>query len=235
MARPYELIPGNCYFLLNYYDEDLKVPFITTYLFEREAKGENDEKVWLFREPITEEAQQQSDAPVTAIREDQVYQVLDLDGLIRSLGELVHLHPLAPVPRAAPGSLDPRTDIPELNGFAEKVLGFEGRRSVTMTIRHTDDGFSIGRNEGGVYASFFLKAHLEAQTEHEIRAVFAALGVVPVEDYLSQHDRVRVLTYPLPAEEESLELLAKKLLLDVYRMRQRDGLEIIWNDFEQSR
>ena len=84
MARPYELIPGNCYFLLNYYDEDLKVPFIRTYLFEQEAEGENDEKLWLFREPITEEEQQQSDAPeVTAIREDQLYQVLDLDGLIK--------------------------------------------------------------------------------------------------------------------------------------------------------
>lgn len=233
MARPYELIPGNCYFLLNFYDEDLKVPFISTYLFEREAKGENDEKMWLFREPITDEAQQQPDAPaVTAIREDQIYQVLDLDGLIKSLGELVHLHPFAPVPKAASGSLDPRTDIPELNGFAEKVLGVEGRRSVTMTIRHTDDGFSIGRNEAGVYAGFFLKAHLEAQTEREIRAVFAALGVQPGEDYLSQHGRVRVLTYPLPAEEESVEMLAKKLLLDVYRMRQRDGLELSWNDFE---
>jgi len=233
MARSYELVPGNCYFLLNYYDEDLKVPFINTYLFEREAKGENDEKLWLFRQPISEEEQQLSDAPViTAIREEQLYQILDLDGLIKSLGELVHLHPLAPVPKVAPGSLDPRADIPELNGFAEKVLGFEGRRSVSMTIRHTDDGFSIGRNEAGVYASFFLKVHLEAQTEREIRAVFSALGLPPGEDYLSQHGRVRVLTYPLPAEEESVEMLAKKLLLDVYRMRQRDGLELSWNDFE---
>ena len=79
------------------------MPFIRTYLFEQEAEGENDEKLWLFREPITEEEQQQSDAPeVTAIREDQLYQVLDLDGLIKSLGELVHLHPLQPSPKVAP-------------------------------------------------------------------------------------------------------------------------------------
>lgn len=232
MARPYELVPGNCYFLLNYYDEDLKVPFIRTYLFERKAEGESDEKLWLFREPTTEEEQQPEGSVITAIREDQLYQVLDFDGLVKSLGELVHLHPLVPLPKSAAGSLEPRSDIPELDGVAEKVLGFEGRRSLTMTIRYTDDGFSIGRSEAGLYASFFLKVLLEAQLELGIRAVFSALGIAPSQDHLSQDGRVRALTYPLPAEEESLELLAKKLLLDAYRMQQRDGLELTWNEFE---
>jgi hypothetical protein len=219
--------------LLNYYDDDLKVPFISTYLYEKEAEGDSDEKLWLFREPITEEEQQQSDAPViTAIGEEQLYQVLDLNGLIKSLGELVHLHPLRPLPKLAPRSLEPRAEIPELDGVAEKVLASEGRYSVTLTIRHTDNGFSIGRNEAGVYAGFFLKAYLDAQLESEIRASFAALGIVPGQDYLSQHGRVRALTYPLPAEEESIALLAKKLLLDVYRMRKGDGLDLNWNQFE---
>ncbi|HEU5136827.1 MAG TPA: hypothetical protein VFU13_16895 [Steroidobacteraceae bacterium] len=231
MARPYELVPGNCYFLLNYYDEDLKVPFIRTYLFEQEAEGENDEKLWLFREPTSDE--QQPDGPViTAVRENELYQVLDLDGLIKSLGELVHLHPFKPLPQTAPGSPRLRDEIPELRGVAEKVLEMDGRRSVTMTIRYTDDGFSIGRNEAGLYAGFFVKVHLEAQLEREIRSIFAALGLEPSQDYLSQQGRVRVLAYPIPAEEESLELLAKKLLVDVYRMRQSDGLDLNWSEFE---
>jgi hypothetical protein len=232
MARPSELVPGNCYFLLNYYDDDLKVPFIRTYLFAQEAAGESDEKLWLFREPTTEEDQQSDEDVMLAIREDQLYQILDLNGLIQSLGELVPLHPLHPVPELAAGSLEPRADIPELEDVVGKVLGAEGRRSVTMTLRYTDDGFSFGHNESGLYASFFLKSHLEVEREREVRAIFAGLGIQPGQDYLSQHGRVRALTFPLPAERNVLATLAKQLLIDVYRMRRSDALELRWNEFE---
>jgi hypothetical protein len=243
MARPHELVPGNCYFLLNYHDDDLKVPAIDTYIFEREAEAENGERRWLFRDPQSYSTgddsqlgeEQQPDAPVLmAIHEDQLYQILDLAGLIKSLGTLVHLHPLLPLPPVTPASLQPRADFPELDGMAEKLLGFKSRHSVTMGIRYTDNGFSFGCDEEGLFASFFPWIHREVERESEIRAVFANLGIRPREDYLSQHGRVRVLTYPLPAEQAFLKTLAEKLLIDVYEMRQDDGLELSWNDYSQT-
>jgi len=241
MAKPHELVPGNCYFLMNFYDDDLKVPDVSTLIYEQEAEAEEDgEKLWLFREPPSYSPGddsdvvegEQADVPIrTGIRVEQLHQILDLNGLIAHLGELIDLHPLLPLPPVAPGSLQPRKEIPELASLVAKVLGFDGRHSVTMTIRYTDNGFSIGRHEDGLHASFFPNVHREAGVERAIRAVFAELGIPPREDYLSQHGRVRVLTYPLPAEQAFLEKLAKRMLIDVYRMRQDDELELSWNQY----
>ena len=42
MARPSELVPGNCYFMLNFYESDppLVVPSVHTYLFVGREKRE---------------------------------------------------------------------------------------------------------------------------------------------------------------------------------------------------
>lgn len=52
MARPSELVPGNCYFMVNFYDSKppLVVPSIHTYLFVRQDSHEG-RSMWIFREP----------------------------------------------------------------------------------------------------------------------------------------------------------------------------------------
>ena len=84
-----------------------------------------------------------------------------------------------------------------------------------MTIRHTDDGFSIGRNEPASMRVSFPRS-ISNRSGKVTSAVLRCARGSAGEDYLSQHGRVRVLNYPLPAEEESLEPSAKKLLLNVF-------------------
>lgn len=52
MARPRDLVPGNCHFLLNYFDSDLVIPSVQTLTFVGTDKDENGEAMWLFREPV---------------------------------------------------------------------------------------------------------------------------------------------------------------------------------------
>jgi hypothetical protein len=237
MTRARELVPGNCYFMVHYYDDDLKIPDVSTYLYEREDEWEDGQKVWLFREPNSDVLASDDEAggeeeleqpAFMGIREDQLHQMVDLGGLIGVLGELIHLHPLLQLPPAAPDSLAPRTDIPDLADIIGKVLEFQDRHSVTITLLHTDDGFSLTRDPEGLHASFFPKVRLEAAHEREIRATFGELGIAPYQDYLAQHGRVRVLGYRLPVERQLLEGLAKKLLIDVYSMGRDDTLHVSW-------
>jgi hypothetical protein len=238
MTRARDLVAGNCYFMVNFYDDDLKVPDVSTYLYEREDVWDDGEKIWLFREPIVDLPssddedgdEEESHRPVlTAIHEDQLHRILDINGLIATLGELVHLHPLIAAPAAADGELELRRDIPEVSNMVSRILSFEDRHSVTITILHTDDGISISRDEKGLYASFFPEVRREAEHERGIRALFANLGIAPYQDYLAQHERVRVLCFRLPAERPFLEGLTKRLLIDIYRMRQTDALCAEWS------
>src|ERR1700730_13169249 len=61
MARPQDLVPGNCYFLLNYFDSDLIIPSVQTLTFVGMDKDENGDAMWLFREPDATETETETD------------------------------------------------------------------------------------------------------------------------------------------------------------------------------
>src|SRR6202035_2736069 len=96
MARPRDLVPGNCYFLLNYFDSDLIIPSVQTLTFVGTDKDENGDTMWLFREPVATAAETDPRASEDefAFFGNSLYQILELNGLIRELGGLVDFHPL---------------------------------------------------------------------------------------------------------------------------------------------
>jgi hypothetical protein len=51
VARPEILIPGNCYFWVSFHDNDLLLPAIDTLVYVGTDTGEDDKRVWLFKQP----------------------------------------------------------------------------------------------------------------------------------------------------------------------------------------
>src|SRR5581483_2426108 len=146
MARPSELVPGNCYFMMNFYESDppLVVPAIWTYLFVGQETHEG-QRVWIFREapsPGPLESAEEDDDVLTAFEDRQLYKILDLQGLIRQLGGLIDFHPLVK-PTAPVSAPKPRTSFPEVAAQIARLLASDEWSWVTITIRYTDDGFSI--------------------------------------------------------------------------------------------
>jgi hypothetical protein len=87
--RPTELVPGNCYSGVVYADQDLLFPLIQTLVFiGTEEDPETGRLLWAFREPsFSNAAVEGSDPQEVAVvfSEEQLYQILDFDGLIRRL------------------------------------------------------------------------------------------------------------------------------------------------------
>jgi len=111
MARPRDLVPRNCYFLLTYFDSELLVPSIQTLTYVGAEKDDRGETIWLFREPVAEPDSSETqgigdESPLVAFSSDSLYQILELKDLIRDLGGLIDFHPLSQT--ASRGELSPR-------------------------------------------------------------------------------------------------------------------------------
>jgi len=223
MARPSELVPGNCYFLIGYHDDDLKIPFIQTFLFEGVEVMDGGTRRWLFEDPGSSE-----DPARWAFDDTQLYQLLDLQGLRRELGALIHLHPLNPIPPAPSDANQPRSELPELAPVLDELFAAQRDLSVTLTIRYLDLGISFGRRNGKLHANLFVDLHDERQPEARLRGVFSGMGLAPDADYLAQHGRVRVLGYPLGEDRQLITKISHLVLIDVFGMRISDELKVDW-------
>src|SRR4051812_7263416 len=215
MARPDELVPGNVYFVLNFFDEDLFIPSIHTLVFEGTDEFEEGGACWLFRDPDLADT---PDGSRLAFDDGQLHEILDLAGLRRGLAQLVPLHPLHPLPVPPAGADAPRAGLPELEPALDKLLASTGVTSLTLTIRYRDLGLSFGRRAVGkpLDASLFIDVHDERQPEDRLRAVFSALGLAPTDDYLSQNGRVRILAYEIPEDRKIIARIAHAVLIDIF-------------------
>jgi len=63
MARPENLIPGNCYFSVHFYDNDLVLPMIDTLIYVGQEHDQDDGRLWLFKEPESPPGPDEQDAP----------------------------------------------------------------------------------------------------------------------------------------------------------------------------
>jgi hypothetical protein len=160
---------------------------------------------------------------LTQFDERSLYQIVDLRGLIRVLGGLVDFHPLVKSAAATPA--ERRERFPEIPSQLERLLSTDQSSAVTITIKYTDDGFSIGTTrDRQLEWSFFPKAKLEPERENKIRTTFRELGATPTEDYLSDRGKTRVLNYVLFLDRSLAASLCARLLREVYEMREEDEL-----------
>ena len=227
MARPDELIVGNCYFMVGFHDQDLLFPYVTTLKFLRCDRDEDGKRLWLFENPSdmpeTDQAGSQAAEEVVGFDDEQLYQILDFPGLEQELSAIAVDHPLSPVP---PKREDHATELPaELNDSVHRFLSEPQFASVTITILFTDDGLSIGRRKDGIELSFFTHPRHAPQEEHRIRALFGDLGIPPHVDYLADRGRTRVLEFAAPESLDELTALCGRILREVYAIRKGDTLK----------
>src|SRR5262245_42099530 len=227
MARPEELIPGNCYFLVGFHDRDLLFPYISTLTYVEREEDKQSGYSWLFREPredLSPDAKGDERSELIALKDDQLHQIVDLRGLVKWLDSVAPDHPItAPATRSTGSATS--ADLQHLRSEIAKVLEYEEYLSVTVTILFTDDGFSVGRRDGGgVEMNFFPHPRTEAHHEAGIRELFDEMGVAPHEDYLADRGRTRILAFGVPEDLDAIMKICERLFLSVYVMRADDIL-----------
>ena len=223
MARPENLVPGNCYFVVSFFDRDLLIPSIDTLLFvEREDPQSGSS--WIFQEPpSTDESGKPlpDEEPVlTSFSAEQLYQVLDFPELLQTLGEVAPLHPIQKKPALAP----PVEKYQELRRQIQTFLSDPEYVGLTITILYTDDAISIGRDNDAYDLGFYPSVRRDAWREAKLRALFASMGRRPSVDYTVNRGRVRALHFPVSGKLDELHALCGRILLEIFGMRNNDSL-----------
>ena len=228
MARPDALVPGNCYFLLQFHDQELLVPQVTTLTYAGTDTDDEGRRVWVFHEPPSPDAangtEAEEDSPsFFAFADEELHEILDFPVLLRALAEVAADHPIHP-PAPAPPSQSADDPFADLQSRLAQFVDNPELVGLTITILFTDDGLSFNRGDEGMEVSFFLSTKREAEQEAAIRALFAAMTVAPRADHLSSNGRTRILSFPVAANAGEMASLGRRILKDVYAMRDSDSL-----------
>ena len=227
MARPETLVPGNCYFHVAYYDGDLLLPIIETFVYVREVVDrETGRHGWLFKEPDGDVPQCEEPQPgeYLFVADADLHSILDFDGLARQLREIATLHPLHPLPVVA---IEPPTDreFDPIPGAVDRALDDPECLGVTLSIRFAGGGLSVERGQDGCRLSLGTAPRLDPDQDARVLAFFAGLGQVPVTDYLSDAGRTRHLAYRLPSGRDAIVAFCRRVFTEVYDIRKGDVID----------
>ena len=175
--------------------------------------------------PSPDEQSPSSEPPaLVGFSDSQLHEIVNFDGLMQRLREIAVDTLLTLVAETAdePATVE---DFHTLSAEVARFLNDAECVSVTMTIRFTDDGLSLGRREGGYEMGFFAHPRHDPHEASKILALFAGIGVQPHVDYFCDRGRTRVLEFSIPSEQESIVHLCRRVLAEVYSMRRGDVLE----------
>jgi hypothetical protein len=230
MARPETPVPGNCYFSVGFYDNDLVLPMIDTLVYVGQSDHDSEHgRMWLFKQPDASPNSEQDgtadDAPaLIAFSDKQLHEIVAFSGLIQRIREVAADHPLQPIPNLA---ADPATaeDFDTLEPEIAKFLNSREYVSLTITIRFTDDGLSLGRRDEAYDIDFFAHPRQDPDEDSRILSFFASVGVQPLVDYFCDRGRTRVLQFPIPSDQDVIVRPCRRVLTEVYSMRRGDGLD----------
>lgn len=222
MANPDILIKGNCYFMVGYVDSDLRIPIISTIIFIKVIDGED--KIWLFQNAESF-AEHSTEDGFLAIPEDQLYSVLDINELRTNLKSLVHLHPIhdnATNNKVLLTEENKKIIIKSVNNV------FKSKKPndvITMTTNYRDKGLSIEYKGGGFNLGVFIDCKEYPEEESGLRKIFDKLNIPPSEDYLSQHERVRILSYQVQKTNEEVAEIIGDIFLKIYKIKDNEKIK----------
>jgi hypothetical protein len=94
--------------------------------------------------------------------------------------------------------------------------------SLSVTIRFTNNGLSIGRNGDGSAMHLHTKPRRDPDEASMILSLFAGIGVRPAVDYLSDGGRTRLMQFPIAEDCDAIVRLCERVLTEVYSMRRGD-------------
>jgi hypothetical protein len=225
MAHPDELIIGDHYFLVKYYDDDLLVPDVTTLVYEGTAETDDGIPMWLFKEPHSGPEGPDRGPLQTGVQESQLHEVLDLTGLLATLHELRDVQPQRRkfVEWVAPDELLEKSGIPgSIGGLLESVP----ETTLHINIRYRDAGLFLRRRAAGVALNLFLQPLRHADQNESLREIMQARQLQPNVDYLANMGRTRVLEYQLPERAEVIAELCVAILIAVHKIAASDEVVI---------
>lgn len=219
MAHPDSLVPGTIVFLVSYYDEELLVPSIETLEFESRATSEDGRAMWLFREPNSEEMG-------IGFDEAQLNQLLDLEGLLRVIRELQLVGGGSNT--QLEGERIPAGELLMKYPMRERIAAFLSSDvvSLNLTVRYTDDGMFIQKQNGGVELHCYMHPLRYPEQNSRMNALVASRGWVPREDYLADQGRTRILAVPCSRDAAELAESCAEIFASVYEMNCGDELRI---------
>ena len=230
MARPETLVPGNCYFFVGYYDMQGLLPNVHTVVYVRQDKTEDGQDIWIFQEPAVElpeniEEQDQDTPSVITFDEDNLNMVIDFGELLLVIKQDAEYHPINRVEgQTSPLGINQAARA-ELEQRIRKLLADSDLISLTITIRYTVNGFSIGQKAGNIEMSFYPRPKIDPNPEIRIRHLFDERGLKPQRDYLSDKGRTRSLSFSIPNDFPYLIELSVRVLSEVYGVRTNDALK----------
>src|SRR5262249_19828421 len=159
------------YFSVGFYDNDLVLPMIDTLVYVGQSDDDADHgRMWLFKEPNTSHNSEQDGDEVPALiafSDKQLHGIVDFSGLIQTIREIAADHPLQPIPNLAaePATAD---DFATLEPEIAKFLNSPECVSLTITIRFTDDGLSLGRRDEGYDIDLFAHSRQDPDEDSRI-------------------------------------------------------------------
>ena len=223
MADPDYLRQGDCYFYMSYSDNDLFIPMIETYRFIKSEVDENNQKYWLFLDADSHRDQNE-ESQYLGITEDNLYSMLTISELSKKLQALEHLHPLSGVVVSKNIVLTEKNKI-LIKEIMVQLAQSEKEDSIIITTSFRDKGVSISREKSSIKLSVFIDFREDPQEEKIIRSIFSKHGVSPVSDYLSQHERIRILTYSVK-EAALAEAIICSIFLEAYGIYEHEKLKV---------
>lgn len=227
MARPDSLIEGNYYFYVNYSDEELRVPVITTIRYVERMNGK-DKESWVFEPipsiPLTMDESDSSELPLMAFDEPQLSRILELSDLQRTLNELAAI---APTTKESPVIVIKLDDLMRKYDLAQRIDHFlaSSHRGLTIRIRYTDDAMFLDKDKDGITAGFYPHPLRAPEENSRLESIFKNLGIAPCKDYLSDQGRTRILGYRVDQSKVPIADLCGRVLVEVYKMKASDKLE----------
>lgn len=227
--HPSSLVPGNCYFQVNYSDGKLTVPSVHTLIY-RCCETEDGERRWLFEEPGHETPS------LVGFRDRRLYTILGFEQLIDTLSECAMDHPVTP-PQSRQSPLGfSEYEAERLRNNIQKFLKNDDWPAVAVTISYTDDALSLMRtNDASFEMGFVTRPRLDPSEESRVLDLFAEIGTEPHVDYLSNGGRKRILSFAISDSPVEIFDLCVRVLTEVHRIRGDDELNFRFLPIQSTR
>ena len=222
MADPENLVKGNCYFNVGYIDSELFIPVIDTYIFIEEVDG--DDRYWLFQDAEFF-ADQSEKCGYLAIPEDQLYMMLNIAELRTKLKGLLHLHPIVDNAPSKRVLLSDKNRTILFNKIKYILKKGDTSDSLTITTNYRDKGVSLSYAEGGVDIMMSLDCKEAPEEETIVRKIFSDLGINPISDYLSQHERVRIISYLVIENANTITTIVSDIFEQAYKIKENEKID----------
>lgn len=232
MARARELVPGDCYFTVFYYDDELRIPDIDTLIYRGSVSDGEGKTAWLFHRPDGN-AVDAASVPI-AFRDENLHHVLDLTALRHELMLLAQHRSSMPASAHTESPGVDESASSELRHRLCEFLSGSTRRALTITVRHTDDGLLLCRQVDAVSLRFFLNV---LRDDRDVRLIerLSRRGLSPLVDRQANSGGTRILEFSGPNDPGRLAELCEEVFVQILGMREGDAFNYVEHAEEGAR